>query len=191
MIPLVQQYLNRGGEYQMTGEMNKKRVKIICLLTVFFLRALLLPSSHANAEAAALHILPTIDNDAYRLTIRIVDFPSNTPENAFLLNSTYFSTKTIPNLLSGYLCEDGYPINKEGVSMASLFSGSTLVNHLFPENADGIWLFDSTQCFATLRDDVFTLYHELGTTDEENATTLAHGQFLPFNDLTPGIFSVP
>lgn len=140
--------------------------------------------------AEGFSIIPTIDNASYQLTISLVDFPNNSSENSFLFDSAFHGAKAYPSLLSGYLSGDGYPFNKEGISMSTLFSDAIPVNHLFLDNSDNWWLFDSTQCFATLQGDRFILYHELGTTDKENMTTLDHGQFLPFNDLKPGVFSV-
>lgn len=74
--------------------------------------------------------------------------------------------------------------------MAALFSDAVQVNCLFPERADGWWLFDSTQCFVTLQRDRFVLYRELGTVEKQNSsTTLDHGQFLPFNTITSDVIS--
>ena len=73
--------------------------------------------------------------------------------------------------------------------MASLFAEAVSANGLFMKEGD-TWVFDSTQCFASLNGDTFQLWRELGTIDEKNGRTLDHGQFLPFNTLTPGVFSV-
>lgn len=91
-------------------------------------------------------------------------------------------------MVTGFLGDDGYPLNREGASIASLFESAIEVNHFFPESPDGTWEFDSTQCFASLHGDSFILYHELGTVDTNNSS-LDHGQFLPFNDLTEGVYS--
>ena len=136
--------------------------------------------------------LPTVDGLKYQWTVRLIDFPTNQPENAFLLDSsTSHGTKAYPGLLSAYLGEDGYPTNQEGVSMAELFIGAAEVNHLFlaePLDRDGVWEFDSTQCFASLHGSDFTVYRELGTLNKGgSSTTLDHGQFLPFNDLTAAV----
>ncbi len=148
---------------------------------------LLLSVGVAGAEEFC--ILTNRDNEPYQLSVRMVDFSGNTRENEFLLNSGYHERSAYPGLLSGYLGEDGYPVNREGVSMASLFADAFPVSGLFPENPEGIWDFDSTQCFASLRESSFVLYRELGTPDGGSSDTLDHGQFLPFNDLTPGVFT--
>ena len=143
------------------------------------------------AAAEDFAVLPAIDQTPYRLCISLIDFPTSTPENTFLLDSSGSrGTKTCPGLLSGYLVEDGYPLNQEGESMAALFSDAVQVNCFLPERADGWWLFDSTQCFVTLQRDRFVLYRELGTVEKQNSsTTLDHGQFLPFSTITSDVIS--
>ena len=147
----------------------------------------------AETAAGELHALATIDNAAYQLTIKLLDFPDNQPQNTFLLDpSSSHGTKAFPELLSANLGEDGYPANREGDSLAELLADAVEVNHLFPEEPlqdHGIWEFDSTQCFASLQGNDFAVYTELGTIDATNKPTLDHGQFLPFNDLTPGLLS--
>lgn len=143
-----------------------------------------------SAMAEDFLIVPTIDSTSYQLTIGLIDFPDNKTENAFLLDSSKGrGIKAFPGLLSGYLGEDGYPANREGTSMATLLFDSFPVNHSFFEHTDNWWFFDSTQCFATLQGNDFVLYRELGTSDIKKTPTLDHGQFLPFNTITPGVFS--
>ena len=144
--------------------------------------------SIVSSAAEELSALPAIDNTPYQLSIKVIDFEG--PQNGFLPGSSnYRKTASYTGLLSGYLWEDGYPANREGTSMATLFSESIPVTHLFPDNTDDWWFFDSARCFATLQGNDFVLYRELGTSDEDNTTTLDHGQFLPFNAITPGVFS--
>ena len=146
--------------------------------------------SVSASTSAAFHSVLTIDNQDYQLDIKIVDYKDPSPQNDFLLDSSKFhGTKALPGLVSGYLEEDGYPTNQEGISMSILFSEAIPVNHLFPESVDDIWEFDSTQCFAALNESDFILYHELGTIDTPYSITLDHGQFLPFNRITPGSIS--
>ncbi len=145
-----------------------------------------------SAEAEEFVQLSTIDASAYQITVKLIDYPDNGAENDFLLDSHYRSTSSFSDLLSGYLGEDGYPTNREGASMAALFAEAQEVNHLFPAELlekEGIWEFDSTQCFAALNESDFILYHELGTIEAPNSFTFDHGQFLPFNRITPGSVS--
>ena len=77
--------------------------------------------------------------------------------------------------------------------MAALFTKAQEVNRLFPTEPlekEGMWEFNSTQCFAALNESYFILYRDLGTIDTPYTTTMDHGQFLPFNTITPGNISV-
>lgn len=146
---------------------------------------------HADAfpsNQSDFHILPTVDLGKYALTLRLIDFDGNRLQNEFLLDSSNsHGTKAYPGLLSGWLDENGNPLNREGESIARLFDGAQEVNHLFlldPLKTAGVWEFDSTQCFASLQGNGFTVYRQLGTIDAHYSTTMDHGQFLPFNDLT-------
>ena len=140
--------------------------------------------------------VPTVDHEQYGITMKLVNFDDNADQNAFLGNSTYVSLqRTTPDLLSTNIGSDGYPTNSSGTSLGTLFAGASKVNHLFigsTYSGTGYYEFDSTQNFATLSDDGrnFTVYKELGTHDASSKPTLKHGQFFPYNDLTPGVFAV-
>lgn len=170
----------------------KKMMRSIVLFLVF-LCALPLPGSMGETgETLSLHQLPTVDNQLYRLSLRLIDHDGAEDMNAFLGDSEYHGTKAFPGLVSGCLGEDGYPVNQDGESMAALFGKARPVYGLFlsqPHDDDGVWLFDSTQCFASIDQNHFKVYRELGTADLGNSATLDRGQFLPFNDLTPGLIS--
>ncbi|MBR2742007.1 MAG: hypothetical protein IKD89_00265 [Clostridia bacterium] len=144
----------------------------------------------------------TIDHTQYGITMKVKNFDDRLDESNFLGdNSGGLGTKLVQGLLSTDLGADGYPTTQfpkakpaPGTSLGTLFAGATEVNHLFIENtyySSGYYEFDSTQNFATLRDENgnltsnFTVYNELatarGTLDRES---LKHGQFLPFNGLS-------
>lgn len=128
----------------------------------------------------------------------------------------YFDKKGIdklsPNLLSRWLQDNGYPTaTPTGLNIIDAFTGakSRAVNHLFLESvheSSGYFEFDSTQNFATLKhqngdgtvswnsgsngETDFTLYHELGTHDaRNNANSLKHGQFFPYDTILPGVYA--
>ena len=186
----MKNHFNEGGN----------RVKVSSLprfLSVLAVAALLCVNGRAafcESEADALHPMRTLDHTAYGVSMKLVDFQENTAENEFLMDKSGARQRSSkPGLLSAFLGEDGYPMNQAGVSMATLFSEAEEVNHLFLEEPflnDGILTFDSTQCFASYQyDGTFLVWWELGTVDSERSETLDHGQFLPFNDLMPGVFS--
>ena len=142
----------------------------------------------------------TVDNNEHGISIRMVDF-NNTP----LLNdrdpvqNPFFGahpwTQYAPD--SGLLSTDltnGYPTTTAhtgtaGRSLSELFSGMTPANHLFIQsvyNESGYFEYDSTQNFAHLNEDgTFTVYNQLGAIGTSTGPTRAHGQFMPYNDISP------
>lgn len=111
-------------------------------------------------------------------------------------------------LLSTDLKEDGYPVtdpnktHKDGASLSKLYSdfdglpdgNNTVtdpVNHLFLKSIydeSGYFEYDSTQNFARLNEDegTFTVYDQIGSIEDYRTDTSAHGQFMPFSDMTEG-----
>ena len=100
---------------------------------------------------------------------------------------------------------------QQDVSLYELYNEAHEVNQQFLLNTQketGYFEYDSTQNFAhliTSKDDKwyhaekpggglyelydFVIYNQLGTSEYGNKDTLKHGQFLPFNDLTEGVYS--
>lgn len=167
-----------------------------------------------------LHEVPTLDNNQYGITMKMIDFdeiPDNVAANLKSpITSDYLGGKSSVDvlkrgLLSTYLDDNGYPIaTPSNRSFADAYAGAIPVNHLFLERvyeSSGYFEFDSTQNFATLKkynDDGtvslnvgedgetdFTLYHELGTHDRvSTAYSLKHGQFYPYDTILPGVYAV-
>ena len=144
-----------------------------------------------------LNTVPTVDHEAYGITMKIKDFDSRAGMNIFGNDEGGAVLYTQPGLLStGMDSPDGYPTTATGNSMRSFFSGANPVNHLFIQSTyqgTGYFEFDSSQNYATLKGKSggdFTVYKELGSYDSGgNKPTLKHGQFFPFNDLEPGVFA--
>ena len=143
-----------------------------------------------------MHTVPTVDNDMYGITMKLKDFGSRPEMSNFLGNNEGgLTTKLVQGLLSTNLGDDGYP-TAAGGSLGTFFSGAETVNHLFIEStyqATGYYEYDSAQNFATLQGRTsgdFVVYEELGSYDSGgDKYTLKHGQFFPYNDLTPGHFA--
>ena len=149
----------------------------------------------------------TIDNHKYGITMKMIDFlpPEITNQQATSFQSQFLeqyadsTTFATSELLSTNLNGNGYPtVIKNNKSLSELFAGATEVNHLFIEsiyNDSGYFEFDSCQNFATLLDEQgnvtndFTVYKELGTTDSTSKSTLKHGQFFPYNNITAGQYA--
>lgn len=178
-------------------------------------------------SADNLHTVATVDNNDYGISMKLINFNSNSEQNMLLRNTVsspswdpnkaYVPTK---NLLTSDLKENGYPkATINGRSFAELFNSNNMdtVNHLFIQSvhdSSGYFEYDSCQNYATLlggenhqrkqytrtykdEDGVehtetgydFTIYKELGTHDKENKDTLKHGQFFPYNYITPGKYA--
>ena len=137
-----------------------------------------------------LTTVDTIDNDDFGITMKMIDFNGNSGQNTLLGSSG----GTVQGLLATKLEDNGYPLaTKTGQSLGDLYEGAETVNHLFLSsiyNSTGYYEYDSTQNYATLLDNNnFKVYKEIGTHDKETKNTLKHGQFFPYNDITPGLFA--
>ena len=153
-----------------------------------------------------LTTVDTIDNNDFGVTMKMVDFPVQPDketgayyQNDFLGTGAQSTSHPTKGLLSTNLDPvTGYPTVRSGASLGQLYNGATEVNHLFIEsiyNTSGYFEYDSCQNFATLvKPDGtigtdFTVYKEIGTTDQFVRSTLKHGQFLPYNSITAGRYA--
>ena len=151
-------------------------------------------------EADPLTTVETVDNTEHGITIRMVDFNTEIkPYNGNnLRDSVQFeffgahSNQYETGLLSTNLT-NGYPTTTEqtgnaGHSLSELFTGMTSANHLFIQsvyNESGYFEYDSTQNFAHLNPNGnFTVYNQLGAIGKEKGESRAHGQFMPYNDIS-------
>ena len=144
-----------------------------------------------------LHVIDTIDNTSYGITMKMKDFSGTsggqgaTEQNAVLKNTEFVSEKPTQGILSNNLNASGYPTaTATNTDLSVLYSGAATVNHLFIDsiyNSSGYFEFDSCQNFASLQaDNNFKVYKELGTSDGESKSTLKHGQFFPYNNISVG-----
>lgn len=136
-----------------------------------------------------LTTVDTVDNATYGIVMKMQDFASKQSMTKILENLNNTDDYHHKGMLSTKL-ENGYPtITETKQSLTALFTNPQEVNHLFIESthaATGYFEYDSTQNFASLNSSrtEFTVYQQLGTHDNQQKTTLQHGQFLPYNDLT-------
>ena len=151
-----------------------------------------------------LSTVPTLDHTQYGITMTITDFDptgrevKTNPMSAFLGSEAGGAvTTTVSGLLSTDLKADGYPeSSRNGGSLLSLLESvenKREVNHLFIQstyNGEGYFEFDSSENFAHLGNNGnFTVYRQLGTSDNKSTNTMKHGQFFPFNQISPGVFT--
>ena len=151
-------------------------------------------------EGDKLSTVATVDNNAYGITMRMIDYNNEKDGQATsqrdLVQSTVLTRDSDKaGLLSTDLKENGYPVAENGQSLEILYTATatqpmTTANHLFLQsvyNESGYFEYDSTQNFAHLNaDGSFTVYDQLGSIGDYDRPTGNHGQFMPYNDLTPG-----
>lgn len=149
-----------------------------------------------ESEIPTLTPVTTIDNDSYGITMKMVDFTDRSQQNAVLgTTAGTQGTNTLPGILSTDLKSNGYPTTLNGKSLSELYAEASDVNHLFIEstyNASGYFEYDSCQNFASLKGKTggdFTVYKEIGTMNTRGNKTDKHGQFMPYNDITAGVYS--
>ena len=139
-----------------------------------------------------IHTVPTVEHTQYGITMKMKNFGTRKEMSDFLGNDDGGIGSTLhQGLLSTDLGSNGYPTTAGG-SLGTLYSGASEVNHLFLQGTydeTGYFEFDSTQNFATLKGSDFKVYKELGTYDGNDRDSLKHGQFFPYNDLKPGVFT--
>ena len=145
----------------------------------------------------------TVDNNQYGIKMKMINFDNNngnwkTAEQSVFLGNTSGGAVLTPQqgLLSKNLGPDGYPTNKNGQSLATLYDSARLkdANHLFIDStykSSGYFEYDSTQNFAHLDESTgdFTVYQELGTSDNKTGASMQHGLFFPYDTITPGVYS--
>lgn len=143
-----------------------------------------------------LTTVSTVDNDNYGISMTLKDHNGAKTDNGrydvFMTSVLGQKRGAETGLVTPYLDGD-YPIaTKTNRFLSELYEGGTTVNHLFLESTyeqSGYFEFDSTQNFAHLEDNGdFTVYNQIGTIETSNAS-MDHGQFMPYNDLTPGVYS--
>ena len=147
-----------------------------------------------NSVDDELTTVPTIDNDQHGIEMKMVDIKTRKEMSDFLGNDDGgITTNLQQGLLSTNLGADGYPTTKEKASLGNLYAKATKANHLFIESiykGSGYYEYDSQDNFASLNGENFTVYKELGSYDSVGSrSTLKHGQFFPYNKLSPGVFA--
>lgn len=155
-----------------------------------------------------LHEVQTLDNDDYGVTMKMVNFGGDMA-TAGSTDTTKAQQDVLADdrgwkdnqaripyqgLLSTDLKNNGYPTaTKTNKSLELLFENAIEVNKLFNESVHretGYFEYDSSKNFASLNGgNEFTVYRELGTTDNGNKATLKHGQFYPYNTISAGRFA--
>ena len=89
---------------------------------------------------------------------------------------------------------DGFPtVKSDGKSLGRLFRGAREVDHLFRKDIyddTGYFEYSSFENYAYLNGNEFTVYDQIGTPSDENAYFYQRGNFMPYNKIEAGKFSV-
>lgn len=152
-------------------------------------------------EADETSTVETVDNKDFGISIKMIDFNNTITNGRDSVQTSYFGSKewdqthafeAETGLVSTNLI-NGYPTitantQMNGASLAGLFNNMKPANHLFIQsvyNESGYFEYDSTQNFAHLNEDgTFTVYNEIGAIGTSTGPTRAHGQFMPYNDIS-------
>lgn len=156
--------------------------------------------------AEDLHTVETIDSKALGVTMRMFNFKVRQTD----FGGPFANNKgRTPNLLTKTVKANGYPSTIAGnIDLEKWFGEDPLnradadpnlissqeVNHLFLKehfDEDGTFHFSGFENYAYLDQDTgnFTVYEELGSTDSSDKTTYKRGNFFPFNQILPGVYS--
>lgn len=89
---------------------------------------------------------------------------------------------------------DGFPtVRNDRKSLGRLFGGAREVDHLFRKDIyddTGYFEYSSFENYAYLNGNEFTVYDHIGTPSDENAYFYQRGNFMPYNKIEAGKFSV-
>ena len=153
-------------------------------------------------EYADFNTIDTVSNSEYGITMKMIDFngtitvddgtSTTQTQHDFIGETKYIEMTGSPGLVKTNLT-NGYPTTTiTNKSFSELFGEAQPVDHLFIESTheeSGYFEYDSCQNFATLDGRTsgdFKVYSELGTMDSSSKNSLKHGQFMPYNNITPG-----
>ena len=157
-----------------------------------------------NPVTDRLTTVETIDNDEFGIRMKM----QNYDYQGYKIGNGYRQIDQVnvlgpdmsrPGLLSTLLDPStGYPMTESGVtqresvSLGTLYSMAQDANHLFIKSIyeeSGYFEYNCTQNFAHLNENGdFTVYDQIGTIETGNVS-LRHGQFMPYNNLQPGLYS--
>ncbi len=146
-----------------------------------------------------LTTIETLDNHDYGITMKMVDFGKNIKDSRsedqteVMGEGEYLYGDPNKNLLTAWINGEYPTATLTNKSLGELFGSATEVNHLFSEaihKESGYFEYDCTNNFASLDSETgnFKVYDQVGTI-EGTHKLLNHGQFMPYNDLTPGLLS--
>lgn len=151
-----------------------------------------------------LTTVDTVDASSQGVTMKMIDLEGKdrrTLKNGnttvdFGTNSGYGEGTIKKGLLQPHINKlgDGFPtVVSDGKSLGRLFEGAKEVDHLFRKDIyddTGYFEYSSFENYAYLNGDEFQVYNQLGTPSDENNYFYQRGNFMPYNKIENGKFSV-
>ena len=155
-------------------------------------------------ELSELSTVDTVNAKSAGVTMKMIDLEGKdrrTLKNGnttvdFGTNSGYGEGTIKKGLLQPHINKlgDGFPtVVSDGKSLGRLFKGAKEVDHLFRKNTydnTGYFEYSSFENYAYLNGNEFTVYDHIGTPSDENAYFYQRGNFMPYNNIEAGKFSV-
>ncbi len=175
----------KDGEWKPFNTENSKR-------TVLLVYAIVEP----------LTTVDTVDASSQGVTMKMIDLgggKTNLKNGDTIVdfgeNSGYGNGNIKYGLLGSHITnDDGFPtVQSDGKSLGRLFSGAREVDHLFRKDiydGTGYFEYSSFENYAYLNGDEFKVYKQLGTPSDEGGYFYQRGNFMPYNKIEAGKFSV-
>ena len=149
-----------------------------------------------------LTTVDTVDASSQGVTMKMIDLgggKTNLKNGNTIVdfgeNSGYGKGNIKYGLLKSRITDyDGFPtVKSDGNSLGRLFRGAREVDHLFRKDIyddTGYFEYSSFENYAYLNGNEFTVYDQIGTPSDENAYFYQRGNFMPYNKIENGKFSV-
>lgn len=153
-------------------------------------------------ELSELSTVDTVNAKSAGVTMKMIDLGGGKTnlKNGdttvdFGENSGYGNGNIKYGLLKSHITNyDGFPtVKSDGKSLGRLFGGAREVDHLFRKDIyddTGYFEYSSFENYAYLNGNEFTVYDHIGTPSDENAYFYQRGNFMPYNNIEAGKFSV-
>lgn len=187
VVDMTAEDTNGDAEINTTSENEIQKVTITT--NSFSTFAITYSNSKHSEQTTALPTVATVDSRSKGITMRMIDYAK--PAEDLNIGGAYTDedgkTGTIKqNLLKRTLTE-GYPETKGGVSLKTLFSDGTDVNHLFLQStydASGEYEYSGFNNYAYLNSNGdFTVYDAIGTPYDKSDYYYCRGNFMPYNNI--------
>lgn len=186
VVDMTAEDTNGDAEINTTSENEIQKVTITT--NSFSTFAITYSNSKHSEQTTALPTVATVDSRSKGITMRMIDYAK--PAEGLNIGGAYTEdgkTGTIKQNLLKRTLTNGYPVTRGGVSLKTLFSDGTDVNHLFLQStydASGEYEYSCFNNYAYLNNNGdFTVYDAIGTPDNKPDYLYCRGNFMPYNNI--------